>query len=747
MQASNSKKDNYSRHVSCYVSFIEVERERRSQEHPNRKSNLTAEPITVAKVALFLNFETTRPKTKGGTGTVGAESISQAISALENHRFNHQHEKIYKNCPESQKKLREDSRISAFEKFARRNEHLCALNAEKMKTSGPLSATYTPAQLRKLAISSLQPTHNTPTSMSRSLRDRAVILLCAAMAFRGDSVRSLQLSDLGVEDMPLPAIAPGVTVKILTAIRDNAKHNKEGRPETHAALRHLYPEMCCIGGLAFYFFDFDDPDAGELGRREWWQYLVFPGNKGPVRLRTNALYAMNDIHVSSVTHGGRHYVPKTAGDNRASLEGRKALGKWKEGCGAFENAYDHQHPLDGMLGVAMFDVQRPDSYTCARNCLQPPPTLLASLFPWVEEEQQALAERRQLCGKRAEDYSLDQFLSLLLYLRVVLLQNAALIYVEHPDSHIFKYTPFDSMIFRDWAQTAKTTVEVAETEAREAFKNIPTNLVSSLRGVLVTERIESERRHELLRQELLSVVCTTSKTKNRPQKRKRESVSIIGEAIPLSANTNSPNFRTLGAASLSYPLLGPAPSSLSALQHHPTLTSIVQPTSTAASFAPLNPGVLIQPNSPNDDLNSNEQRSWTELIQRYGEAKLHKHKPWEWNSERKEHLPSYRYQKPSTLCEYWEELTIGLNGYISIQELNNRWEARWRRNISGLKTNKCRSRDNWTINLVWRFLDDQFPIPTEEVPHLKTTRSFITYIQKKDSSGMNDVLTAANSYP
>lgn len=82
----------------------------------------------------------------------------------------------------------------------------------------------------------------------------------------------------------------------MTAIRDNAKHNKEGRPETHAALRHLYPEMCCIGSLAFYFFglyhilqnsqpdftpDFNDPNTGELGRRDWWRYLVFPGNKGP----------------------------------------------------------------------------------------------------------------------------------------------------------------------------------------------------------------------------------------------------------------------------------------------------------------------------------------------------------------------------------------------------------------------------------------------------------------------------------
>ncbi|KAJ3846018.1 hypothetical protein EV368DRAFT_9387, partial [Lentinula lateritia] len=243
---------------------------------------------------------------------------------------------------------------------------------------------------------------------------------------------------------------------IMTAIRDNAKHNKEGRPETHAALRHLYPEMCCIGGLAFYFFglyhilkksqpsfepDFDDPDAGELGRRKWWQHLVFPGNKGP------------DMQMSydSKLDNPPQSMTLFSGDNRASLEGRKALGKWKEGRGAFENAYDHQHPLDGMLGVAMFDAQRPDSYTCSRNCLQPPPSLLASLFPWVEAEQRALAERRLLCGKQAEDYSLDQLLHLLVYLRVILLQDAALIYVEHPESHVFKYAPFDSAIFRDWA--------------------------------------------------------------------------------------------------------------------------------------------------------------------------------------------------------------------------------------------------------------------------------------------------------
>ncbi|KAJ3710073.1 hypothetical protein C8R42DRAFT_729579 [Lentinula raphanica] len=283
MQSSNSKKDNYSCHVAHYLTFIKLEQVHHLQDHPMHKSNLTAEPLTIAKA-------------KGGSGSVGAESIRQAISALENHCFNHQHKKIYQACPESQKKLQDDSCITAFEKFAQQNEHLCALNAEKMKTNDPISATYTPAQLRKLAISLLQLTHNTPVSMTQSLCDRAIILLCSMLAFHGDSVQSLQLSDLGIEDMTLPAIAPGATMKILTAIHNNAKHNKEGWPETHAALRHLYPETCCIGGLVFYFFglyhvlgesqpdfapDFDDPNAGELGKHEWWQHLVFPGNKGP----------------------------------------------------------------------------------------------------------------------------------------------------------------------------------------------------------------------------------------------------------------------------------------------------------------------------------------------------------------------------------------------------------------------------------------------------------------------------------
>ncbi|KAF9063616.1 hypothetical protein BDP27DRAFT_1367866 [Rhodocollybia butyracea] len=739
MQAANLKKDNYTRHVLKYMSWTDVEGKHRALENPTRRFKLTAEPITVAKVALFLEYETKRAKANSGTGTVGAESVSQTISALENHRVNHQHEKVYRDCLESQKPLRSDRRVTTFEKFAHRNEHLWASNGEKMKTQGPVSASYTPAQLKQLSVSALQPARKTRISTAKSLRDRAIILLCSTMAFRGDSVRGLEISDLGVEDLPMPAIAPGVTVKTLIAFCDNGKHNKEGRIEKHAAFRHLHPEMCAIGALAFYFFseyhilgksppnfapDFDDPDASELG------------------------------------------------DNRASLEGRKALGKWKEGRGAFENAYDDQVPIDAMLGVAMFDAQRPDSYTCSRNCLQPPPELLEALFPWVEDKMKVFENRRKDFGKRAEDYSLDQFLNLLVYLRSVLLQDAALIFAEFPACHVFTFAPFNSSVFQDWAQNSRAIVDSAEAEAREAFKNIPTNLISSLRGILVTERIESERRHQSLHQELLSAVSLNvlPATKNKSRKRKRK----ISTTEPLAANINTSNTHSSvypPLPSIQVPVQPPVCESETLPSTVLKSTNTISPpssdslgliSSTVGSITTtipstiLNPGITAPTAAP--PMYSEEQASVDMLRQRYSEVKYTKHELWEWDRERKEHLPSYQYQKPSTLCAYWEELTVGLNGYISVQELNNRWEAQWRRNISGLKTEKCRydrveeliqklrSRDNWTMDLVWRFLDARFPIPTKDVPHLRTARSFITYIQKKDGSGMNEVLTAANSY-
>ncbi|KAJ3711900.1 hypothetical protein C8R42DRAFT_687642 [Lentinula raphanica] len=183
----------------------------------------------------------------------------------------------------------------------------------------------------------------------------------------------------------------------------------------------------------------------------------------------------------------------------------------------------------------------------------------------------------------------------------------------------------------------------------------------------------------------------------------------------------------------------------------------------APSLHAFHPGIASPaPDTRSQQLDYTREAAMSMLRQRYGAAKVDRHE-WEWVKPKPnlpaEPLPVYKFQTPPTLREYWEEWTIGRNGYLSVRELNEGWEARWCRNQSGLKTEKSRyrklyelidqlhSRPNWTMDLVWRFLDERFPIPTQGVPELKTARSFITYLQKKDGSGMTAVLLAASNYP
>jgi hypothetical protein len=92
--------------------------------------------------------------------------------------------------------------------------------------------------------------------------------------------------------------------QVFAALADNAKHNQTGRVDEHGALRHRLPELCGVGALAMLFFahfhilcspvpdfapGFEEPDAGQYGVREWYQYHVFyPMQGSPVKEMTYA---------------------------------------------------------------------------------------------------------------------------------------------------------------------------------------------------------------------------------------------------------------------------------------------------------------------------------------------------------------------------------------------------------------------------------------------------------------------------
>ncbi|KAJ7016468.1 hypothetical protein C8F04DRAFT_1343120 [Mycena alexandri] len=233
--------ETYARHYNAYDTWFNAEQARLAGEDSTYAA-IPSQPITVAKVTLFLNYEMTRPQKRKradgsqSTSTCGHEHAKQVVSALEQYRSNYAHE--YRHIPEAQVNLRSDSRIRSMEASFKANEPERIKKAHALKAVGTRADTYTDTQLSSLATSGLE--SKGPTVIWRTMRDRAMLLTSSSTAFRGDSSRSLLWSDMFCCDVPMNAKGRGEKVRALTLIADSSKVNTTGRVDEHGALRHLH---------------------------------------------------------------------------------------------------------------------------------------------------------------------------------------------------------------------------------------------------------------------------------------------------------------------------------------------------------------------------------------------------------------------------------------------------------------------------------------------------------------------------
>jgi len=123
---------------------------------------------------------------------------------------------------------------------------------------------------------------------------------------------------------------------------------------------------------------------------------------------------------------------------------------------------------------------------------EPPPILLLQLFPWLEGELEALVTR-QHHHRHSQDVALQHFLHLLVWLRIVLLQDAAILYTKYPDANIFAYAPFNTPVFRTFATSSTAAIEEVEEAAHLAFKDCPENLARGLRGAIAAQQLENKK--------------------------------------------------------------------------------------------------------------------------------------------------------------------------------------------------------------------------------------------------------------
>ena len=178
------------------------------------------------------------------------------------------------------------------------------------------------------------------------------------------------------------------------------------------------------------------------------------------------------------------------------------------------------------------------------------------------------------------------------------------------------------------------------------------------------------------------------------------------------------------------------------------------PATDSSPGPPVVPAVAATPNSGAStnpaDLDARQQQ-WNALTVRFSAEQLHKH-CWEWVSG--EFLPIYAFQPITRITQIWDEHVAGLNGFLAVRDLEEHWQARWRRNVNTLRTENCRrkkvvalvetlaQKPNWSVDLALRFLRDKY----ETHPDLKKPRAFCEYLQKGGGRGMKDVLVVAQNY-
>lgn len=117
-------------------------------------------------------------------------------------------------------------------------------------------------------------------------------------------------------------------------------------------------------------------------------------------------------------------------------------------------------------------------------------------------------------------------------------------------------------------------------------------------------------------------------------------------------------------------------------------------------------------------------------------------------------LPHYQFPKVTRIVDIWEEWSSGLDGHLSIRQLDEDFGARWRRNKGTLKTEYGRrkkivslvqwlvaNRPRWDTALALCFLDARYQT------QYSTARRFSNYLTENTGAGMEAVKTASLSFP
>ncbi|KAE8212281.1 hypothetical protein CF327_g4070 [Tilletia walkeri] len=353
-----------------------------------------------------------------------------------------------------------------------------------------------------------------------------------AIIGRSEDLRDRELSDFYACELPESRPQP---CPIIVATQLSSKTNKEARPERGIAARHKDVEVCPVGAFGMWLLQrFGGKDgAPDFSSRDTWYHLklLIPEDSVDhtiaVTYETQAAllkqsFAACAITSSAVTHAMRKGGSRFAYEASCTEDAVRKHGRW---CGdRMMERYLTGVSLQPVRALSGFNKDGGD-YWLPRALLEPPQELARSLFPWVEAKEEDI-KKRLLHGGESDAAALE-FLAMLKFMRVVLLQDMAMLQENHPSFPFFSTAPFNTTAFFTF-----------QTALKEKIRNTPTPFEMSLESLmpavchaLASVRTAVEEIRMLISSATAELKAQVQAVENRAEERHAEVMSAVGTML------------------------------------------------------------------------------------------------------------------------------------------------------------------------------------------------------------------------
>jgi hypothetical protein len=138
---------------------------------------------------------------------------------------------------------------------------------------------------------------------------------------------------------------------------------------------------------------------------------------------------------------------------------------------------------------------------------------MQQIFPWIEQEQAAL-DARSVANPNARDFALKHFLTLLRWLRRVLLQDAAVLSSSYGSLPFLAFLPFNTAAFQTFASSSTAIIHQADEEARLQLQNLPDQYAHTFKGLVTSSALEQQHISTLHNHQIMELTQTIQRLSN-----------------------------------------------------------------------------------------------------------------------------------------------------------------------------------------------------------------------------------------